>query len=287
MKKINAYKQRNENNDYPVGSDEGNISRRDWLKGVLGGLSMLAASGGIYSCACLKRQGPKSLLKEFWKRVDEIHARDLMDSIINAGRANIEYSHSLAESERAVILLGSDAGKEQRLRAEESFRKRTEELRHAKTALDQLVNRIDKDGRTRFKEFLSDRGIASLKADGRDFVVKRLIIETSIMPDDAKKAMKNLDKNLESMGRLRTFEDVTQLLDQHLDVLIEKDFGNPGVSRGLCILILLLTSMYMLLIILAVLVLVLVCILTLGFACDRLNLQDILDDMIDNICGSS
>lgn len=287
MKKINVYKHRKENRDYPIKSDKGNISRRDWLKGALGGLSMLATSGGIYSCACLKRRGPKSLLEEFWKRVDEIQARDLMDSIIKAGRANLEYSHSLAESERAVILLGIDAGKEQRSRAEEHFRKRTEELRNAKTALARLVSKIDKDGQTRFNEFLSDRGVASLKAEARSFVVKRLIMETSIMPDDAKGAMKKLDKNLESIGLLRSFEDVTQFLDQHLDALIEKKFGNPGISRGICILILVLTSMYMVLIIFAILVLVLVCILTLGFACDKLNLQDILDGMIDNICGSS
>lgn len=287
MKKINVYKHRKENHGYPIKSNKENLSRRDWLRRVLGGLGMLATSGGIYSCACLKRHGPKSLLREFWKRVDEIHARDLMDSIIKAGRANFEYSHSLAESERAVILLGGGAGKEQRSRAEEYFRKRTKELLNARKALARLMSRIDKDRQTRFNEFLSDRGVASLKADARDFVIKRLIIETSIMPKDAKEAMKKLDKSLNSIGRLRSFEDVTQFLDQHLDALIEKEFGNPGISRGICILILVLTSMYVVLIVVAVLVLVLVCILTLGLAWDQLNLQDILDDMIENICGSS
>jgi hypothetical protein len=285
MKKITVYKDGKEKGDFPVRRDEGNISRRNLFKGVVGGLCMLATSGVIHSCACLKRHGLKTRLKDFWKRVDEIHARDLVDSVISAGRAQVEYSRSLAESERAVILLGSDAGKEHHWRAEEHFRKRTEELRNAKTALARLASRVDKDRRTRFNEFLSDRGIASLKANAREFVVERLSIATNIMPDDAKKAMQKLDKNLDSIGRLRSFEDVIQLLDQRLDALTEKKFANPGISRGLCILILLLTSMFIVLLIVAILVFVLVCALTFGLLCQQLDLNDILDDVIDDICG--
>jgi len=285
MKKITVYKHRKRSRDFPVRSNEGDISRRDWLKGVMGGLCALATSGGISSCACLKRDRPKARLKDFWKRVDEIHARELVDSVISAGKAQVEYSRSLAESERAVIFLGSDAGKEHRWRAEEQFRKRTEELLNAKTALTRFVSKVDKGPRRLFNEFLSARGVASLKADAREFVVKRLSVATSIMPDDAKMAMQKLDKGLDSIGQLRSFEDAVKLFDERLDASIEKKFGNPGIGRGLCILLLILSSMILLMIILAVVIYALICALTLGLLCHQLDLQDVLDDMIDDICG--
>ncbi len=265
---------------------EGNISRRDWLKGLLGGLGALAAGGSFYSCPPPPPPGPKPQLREFWKRVDQIKARALVNSAVSAARAQVGYSRSLGQSERADILMGKDAGKEMHTKSVEHFEARTEALRKVKTALADLAGRIDSKGQKRFTEFLNARGISSFTEDARKFAVRKLIPEVGIMPEDVKKAITRLDENLHSIERLSSFEDVVQFLDQHVDSLLEKKFGNPGMSSGLCILILLLSSIYIVLIMVAVLVYVLVCVLTLGLACQDLSLQEILDDMIADACGS-
>ena len=285
MKTNAVYKQEKKRPEFLLTNAEGNISRRDWFKRVVGVIGLLALGEGVSSCGIFKRIETRRRLKDFWKRVDEIQAGNLVDSVIRASKAQIEYSNWFAESERAVALQGSEVGKEERKRAEEFFQKRTEELRNAKTALARLVSKIDKSTRTDFNKALNDLGADSLKADAREFAINRLVSGIGIVPDDATEAMQKLDSNLEPIAGLRSFEDVTQLLDQRLDDLIDKKFGNPGIARGLCILLLVITSMYIILIVLAVLVLVLVCIITLGFACDSIDLQDIVDDMINDICG--
>jgi hypothetical protein len=285
MRTKKLYKACKGRRDFPAGSDKKGVSRRDWLKGLLGGLCMAATSGGICSCECLKGRDRKAQLKDFWKRVDEIHAGELVKSLIGAARAQVAYSGSLAESERSVIFQGSEAGKGHRRRAEEHFQKRTEELVKAKTALARFESKIDEKGRKDFKEFLSSRGTGSIKADLREFAVMRLKESPNIMPKDAKMAMEKLNEGLDLIGRLGSFEDAVQLLNKRLDTSIEKKFGNPGLGRDLCILVLVLSSMYVVLIILAVIVYALICAITLGLLCKQLDLQDILDDMIDDICG--
>lgn len=260
---------------------EKRISRREILKGGVGGLGILLFGSSLPSCVTLRK---KSLLAEFWKRADQIGAGDLLDSVLSASRAQVEYSRALAASERIAALLGEDAGKAERSKAQEYFNKRTRELQNAKTALNRLANRMTKEEKMRFDKYLNARGMNIITAEGRRVAINRLVA-ADLMPNEAKEAVQKLDKNLAPVSRLQSFDDLATCLDRQLDSHMSKKFGNPGAGRGLCILLLLLSSIYLVLVIVAILVWVLVCIFTLGFACESVTAEDILNDMIDNACG--
>ncbi|MGD2184997.1 MAG: hypothetical protein PVI71_02670 [Desulfobacterales bacterium] len=244
-------------------------------------MGVLMFGAGFSGCASFWKQ---PTLKEFWQGVNEVQASDLVASVIIAARAQTDYSRAFSAAERASSILGGDAGSEQRMKAEAAFKKRTRELGNAKALLASLKQGMSADNKAKFDKYLKDRDINIIMADARRAAVEQ-VVAADILPSEAKRAVDKLDKNLKSAVNLQSFDGLVQYLDQQLDAQLGKRFGNPGGSEGLCILILLLTSMYIVLLLVAVLVWVMVCILTLGFACQSVTLEDILNDMIDDICA--
>lgn len=282
MEGLINYSDKTETQQSSIDSAPGRLTRRDLLKKIAGGMGILVLSGGFSSCLSRRQQ---TRVQQFWRQVDKIQIDNLVESVISAARAQIDYKVAFTASQRTDALLGADAGKEQRYKAEELFKKRALELRNAKEALARINNRVSKDDRERFDEYLNARGIAPLIADARRVAVRRLVA-ADIMPSEAKEALLTLDRNLGPLGKLRSFDELVQYLDRQLDVQIGKKLGNPGVLRGLCILLLVLSSMLIVLLVAAILVWVLVCILTLGFACEKVTVEEIFNDMIDDICGA-
>jgi hypothetical protein len=261
------------------------FSRRELIRGISGAIGLFALSGMNYSCICQKKTGKKPNLEEFWKHVKSLGAYDLVQTAIAAAQAQVGYSNHSTASERAVALLGEDAGDAELEQAREQFAIRTAKLQNTKAELELLVNKLDQTSVTKIDDFFARKSISQYSEEAKEYTIGRLVKESNILPDEAKEAMDKIDPKLAKLADLKSFDELVQHINQHLDSQIDKKFGNPGIARGLCLFLLLISSMYFLLIIVAILVLVLVCVLSLGFLCSSIDLQDIIDDMVDDICG--
>jgi len=111
------------------------VNRRVCMKTVLSGLAMAAT--GTPALAALPEEKEKHSRpsgREFWKRVDSIKARDLVDSAVQAARAQVESRRAVNASRRADVLLGSEAGKDFLKQAEAHHQTRTNALQKTKQA---------------------------------------------------------------------------------------------------------------------------------------------------------
>lgn len=220
----------------------------------------------------------KSFAREqFLKYVDEVNARELVISTISAARAEVEYARALSASRRAVILLDKrNAGRIYELDAETHYQKRNSQLRYVKHLFAKLLEDINERQEKRCSEFLSRGGLNEVTTYARKTIILRLL-NSNIQPADARKALKQLDTTLEKLKGLTSLKEIDNYLQPHLDELIEKKMGNPN-PNGLCVLLLIFSSLFMVLVIIAVLI----CALSFGLVC-----EGILDQMIDQACGSS
>ena len=248
--------------------------RRDWMKKMVTGLAVFA-SGTSSSPASQheKQSGSCCGESEFWQRMDEIQARDLVASAINAARAEIESSREYNASKRAAILLGSDAGREHAMRAEMHYRIRTAELGNTKQALARFVKNAGDSGSSRFAEFVGQGGLKKLAADARQTGILSML-NSDISPEEAQSAARALDARLAKIQEMSSFDGITSFLDHHLDELIARKIGDVD-PNGLCVLILILTSIFAVLVVIAALI----CVFTLGLGC-----QGILDQLLAQAC---
>jgi signal recognition particle GTPase len=212
--------------------------------------------------------------EQFWKRIDNLNARELVISSISAAREQVEYARALAISKRAEILVGKNAGQEYQMTAEMHFRKRTSQLRNTKQQMAQFIESLDETLKQQLEEFINRNGINEYMAYAKQAVTLRLL-NTDISPEDATKAVKQLDSTVQTIRGLTSLKKIEGYLQRHLDELIKKKMGNPS-ANPLCVFLLLITSILVILIIIAALI----CALTFGLACEGL-----LDQLIDDACN--
>lgn len=215
--------------------------------------------------------------EQFFKRIEEAKARELVISTINAAKEQVEYARALTTTKRAGILLGDlKAGQIYELEAETHFHKRNSQLKYMKRFFTRLLDDINENQKKHCIEFLERDGITRVTAYARKTAILRFL-DSDVGPEEAKKVITQLDTTIKSLEELKTLEDINSFVQRHLDELIEKKYGNPTIASGLCLLILILSSMYAL--ILAVVIII--CVFTFGLACDK-----ILDQFLDQICGA-
>lgn len=101
------------------------------------------------------------------------------------------------------------------------------------------------------------------------------LLEADLSPEDARQTIKSLDGRFNAITKLSSFEKLDAYMNQHLEELINKRFGNPSATQGLCVLILVITSVFAV----RVLVVALICALTLGLGC-----RGLLQRLIDRAC---
>lgn len=212
--------------------------------------------------------------EQFWKRVDQVNARELVTSITNAVKEQVGYSRALNTARRTTILLGRGTAKEFQFKAEMHYRKRNSQLRYTKHWLAKLVESIDEKREKHFAEFLSRGGFKEFTAYARQTTILRML-NSEVPPEDARKAVKQLDSTLEKIEGLKSLKEIHNYTQRHLDELIGKKMGNPNPD-GWCLLLLIFSSIFAILVVIAALI----CAFTFGFAC-----EDILDQMIDQACG--
>jgi hypothetical protein len=206
--------------------------------------------------------------------MDEIDAWGLVQSAIGAARAQVDYSRAQNAVRRSEVLLGKHAGREHVYRAELYFSSRRDHLRAVKQSYTQFIAGLDKNQKKQISDFLRAGGFKELTETASRTVTLGLL-EADLSPEEAGKAAKALDGTLKTVARLTTFDKLDQYMNGHLDELINKRFGNPSATQGLCILILIITSIFAVL----VLITALICALTLGLAC-----QGLLQRLIDQAC---
>lgn len=209
-----------------------------------------------------------------WESVDRINAGELVEGAIAAAQAQVDYSRAQSAARRYEVLLGKNGGREPEYRAELYFRSRMEQLKNVKQSYAQFVSGLGKDQKNQVSRFIRSGGLKELADNARRTVVLGLL-EADLSPEEAQKAMKSLDATLGKIARLSSFDKLNQYLDSHLDELIAKKFGNPSISQGLCILILIITSVFAVLVLIAALI----CALTFGLAC-----QGLLQRLLDQAC---
>lgn len=252
------------------------FDRRVCMKRVLGGLAV--ATSGMPAFAAFpeeKKSSSRPGAGEFWKRVDSIKARDLVDSAIKAARAQVESRRAVNASRRATVLLGADAGKEFEKRAEMHHQTRTTELQRTKRALPEFLKGTGKSGESRFASFVRQGGLKELTDHARESSIQAML-HSDTSPEEARSALKALDERLAKIRELKTFQDLTSYFDQHLDELIGRKISEEKEDQnGLCVLILILTSIFAILAVIAVII----CIFTLGLGC-----QGILDKLLAQAC---
>lgn len=249
-------------------------NRRDCVKQMLVGLAALSA-GPVPLAALGQEKQAKSAPAgdEFWKRVDQVKARPLVQSAVKAARAQVQAQREINASKRAAILLGGEAGKDHRTRAQARYELRTTELRNAKQALAQLVEGAGDSGNARFAEFVSKGGLKELAAHARQSSIQAMM-NSDISPAEAESAVKALDDRLGKIQGMNSFRDTTTYLDQHLDELIGRKMTEED-PNGFCVFILIITSIFAVLVLIAAII----CAFTLGLGC-----QGILDNLIAQAC---
>lgn len=252
-----------------------NLERRDWIKKSFGALGVMAL--GRHSAIAEEYAGQSPACHggaQFWEKVDEIHAHDLVAGALRAAKEQVEYSRASSASKRAEILLGRGAGQEYEAKAELHFRARAAELRILNESLSRFVESIDEGKRKKASQFFGAGATKEVTAHARQSAVLRLL-NSDTTPEEARTAIETLGSTLQRIEALRSFDETTAYLAEHLDELSGKKMGNPSIPQGLCILILLLTSVFAVLVLIAVLI----CALSLGLAC-----QGVLDRLLDDAC---
>ena len=209
-----------------------------------------------------------------WETVDRVNAGELVEGVIAAAQAQVDYSRAQNAARRYEVLLGKDGGREPEYRAELYFRSRLEQLKNVKQSYAQFISGLGKDQKNQVSRFIKGGGLKELADNARRTAVLGLL-DADLSPEEAQKAMKSLDATLGRIARLSSFDKLTQYLNSHLDELIAKKFGNPSASQGLCMLIIIITSIFAALVLIAVLI----CALTLGLAC-----QGLLQQLLDQAC---
>jgi len=252
-----------------------NLDRRACMKALLGSVAVAAANPALAALPKDEPQASHAGPAEFWKRVDAIQARDLVESAIHAARAQVKSRRAINASKRAAILLGGDAGEEFRKQAEAHHQTRTAALQKTKQALSGFVKRKGSAGESRYAEFVRAGHLEEATKHAREQTI-RAILHSDASPAEAQTALKALDERLDKIGGLKSFADLTAYLDQHLDELIGRKLSDEQEDQnGLCVLILIITSVFAVLVVIAVLI----CVFTLGLGC-----QGILNQLLDQAC---
>ncbi len=223
-------------------------------------------------CTCHDIEG-----KQFWDRVEEADARDLVLAVVGAAKDQFAYSRALQASKRSVVLLGRGAGREHRLKAETHFRSRTSQLRAAKQLLPAFLEGFDDRRRKEATEFFRRDGVQDLVAHAKRTAVLALL-DSDIRPEDARKASRALEAALEEIEGLTSVEEMGRYLHGHLDDLIGREMGNPALSFW-CIFLLIITSLFALLVVLAAFICAV-------FAGGR-KCEGIFQTLLAYACGSS
>jgi hypothetical protein len=196
-----------------------------------------------------------------WESVDRVNAGELVEGVIAAAQAQVDYSRAQNAARRYEVLLGKN-GARTRIPSRALLRPRVEQLKNVKQSYAQFVSGLGKDQKNQVSRFIRGGGLKELADNARRTAVLSLLDE-DLSPEEAQKTMKSLEATLGKIARLSSFDKFNQYLDSHLDELIAKKFGNPSAFHGLCILILIITSVFAVLVLIAALI----CALTLGLAC--------------------
>jgi hypothetical protein len=250
------------------------LDRRDYMKQMLMCLAALAPGAVAVRAVGQEKQTKSSAgAEEFWKRVDEAKARPLVQSAVQAARAQVQAQKAVNASKRAAILIGEQAGKEHLARAKAQYEVRNAELRKVKGALTQFVQGAGDSGSTRFKEFVGKGGLKESVTHARESSIQAMM-NSDISPEEARSALKALEERLGKIQGIDSFSDLTGYLDKHLDELIARKMPEED-PNGFCVFILIITSIFAVLVVIAVLI----CAFTLGLGC-----QGILDSMIAQAC---
>ena len=215
--------------------------------------------------------------EQFWKLVDEAHARALVNNAINAARAQVEYSRALTTSQRAVVLLGTNASREYEARAEMHHQTRRGQLRNTKQALARFAAGLDEGGKQRIAEYLNAGGLKDLTTHARQSTVLTLL-HADLPPDAAQNAVNALDGTLGKVVGLTSWQEIVDYLNQHLDELHAQKMGEAASANGFCLLILILSSVLLILVLVAVIV---------NAIAGESDSSGELDQLINQICGPS
>ncbi len=177
--------------------------------------------------------------EQFWKQVDEAHARALLICTTGAARAFVEYSQAWSTSKRATALLGTNTGREYEVRAEMYYRTYIQQLRWIKQAFARFAEEIDEDSKTRIAEFLKGDGFKDLTASVRHKNVLTLV-HSAVSVDEAQRIVNSLDANLRRVEGLSSWQEIDQYLNQDLDELLAKKMDeynmfDPPNALQLCI----------------------------------------------------
>ncbi len=209
--------------------------------------------------------------EQFWRQVNEAHARALVTSAISAARAQVEYVQALATAKRATVLLGANASREYEVRAEMHQRTRNLHLRDTKYAFEQFATELDENGKQRIA--------ASLQADRLNDFTQHLrqsitlsLLHSDITSDDAQKAVSALDRVHATLAGLTSWQGMGDYMNRHLDELQTQPVADA--ASGLCVLVLLLSSVLVVLALIAALV----CLGNQGCA------NQVLNQMINQAC---
>ncbi len=255
------------------------LSRRACMKAMLGSVAAAAANptfGAVPQTVPQKEQPPAHVgAPEFWKRVDAIKARDLVQNAIRAAQAQVKSRRAVNTSKRASVLLGGAAGEEFRKQARVSHDARTAALQKAKQALAEFVKGAGSSGEKRFAEFVNAGRLQEVTKHARESSIQA-ILHSDASPAEAQTALKALDERLAKIGGLKSFADLTAYLDGHFDELIARKLSDEQEDQnGLCVLILIITSVFAVLVVVAAII----CIFTLGAGC-----QGLLNQLLDQAC---
>jgi len=213
------------------------------MKQMLSGLVVLA-SGTFHLPIVAQEKEAKSppSRRDFWKRVDKIKAKALVESAVMAAREEVESQRAINTSKRATVLLGAGSEKEYLKQAEAHYQTRTGELRKAKQALVQFVKHVGNSADGRFTTFVRQGGLRELTTAARQSTVQALL-NADLSPQDAQSAAKALEDRLSEIQGFSSFHELTTHLERHLDKLIERKMPDEDPD-GFCLLILLLSSIY-------------------------------------------
>lgn len=214
--------------------------------------------------------------EKFWGILNKINAEGFVTSIIKAGKFQIEHSHMLSSSKRAEILFGSGSGKEYLFKAEMYFERRNSQLESAKQWLNFLVEKIDEEHKKQINKFLSQKGLEPFLINIKKPMILTLFY-SNFSPEETKKAFTQLETDLETIGKLKSLENINNFLLNYIDELINRKLGNPEPFIS-C-----LWNLYMLGFIGALLLIaILICLVSLGFLCNDILIYMI--KLLQEVC---
>jgi len=218
--------------------------------------------------------------EQFWQQVDDAHARALVTSVIDAARAQVEYSRAFTTSQRMTVLLGPNASREYEVRAEMHLQTRSWHLQHTKQAFAQFAAGLDEAGKQRITDFLKTGRVKDFTAQARQSTVLTLL-HADLTPNEAQMAVNALDGTLGKVAGLTSWQEMADYFNQHLDELQAQKVGEAtSEKRALCILILLIYSFYISMVIIAIYS------CALFFPSDPACANKMLNEFLDQACGS-